>query len=195
MFINKKFFTFFFLSVLFLNPVLVSAHCDSMEGPVVKASRQALETGNINYALIWVKAEYEKEIQTIFDKVMHVRALNSEAKELADNYFFETIVRIHRQGEGVAYTGLKPVGYKPEKGIEQADIAVENNNLQPILADLNKDSHSKIKELYADLQAKKNFKVDNVDAGREYVESYVHFIHYVEELYTGKEHKTTEHQH
>ncbi len=56
------------------------AHCDSMEGPVVKASQKALETGNINYVLIWVRAEDEQEIKVMFDKVNTVRDFESGSK-------------------------------------------------------------------------------------------------------------------
>jgi len=171
------------------------AHCDSMEGPVVKASQKALETGNINYVLIWVRAEDETEIKDKFDKVNKVRILGAEAKELADMYFFETVVRIHRMGEGVGYTGLIPAGYKPEEGIEAADIAIEKNNLSEIFAHLEESQHSKVKEYFTDLQSKKNFDVDNVATGRKYVESYVHFIHYVESLYSGDMEQTEEHMH
>jgi hypothetical protein len=39
-----------------------------------------------------------------------VRTLDLEAKALADRYFFETLVRLYRAGEGAAYKGLKPAG-------------------------------------------------------------------------------------
>ncbi|HMN22950.1 MAG: hypothetical protein IT276_00980 [Ignavibacteriaceae bacterium] len=162
------------------------AHCDSVEGPVVKASQKALETGNINYVLVWVQAKDEKEIKEMFDKVNKVRALSPEAKALADMYFYETVVRIHRMGEGVGYTGLKPVGYEPEEGIEAADIAIEKNNVSDILAHLEESQHSKVKEYFTDLQSKRNYDVNDLQAGREYVESYVHFIHYVEGLFNGE---------
>ena len=177
----------FLVSFVFIFTNKVSAHCDSMEGPVVKASQKALGTGNINYVLIWVQAKDEKEIKEMFDKVNKVRSLGHEAKELANMYFFETVVRLHRMGEGEGYTGLKPVGYKPEKGIEVADIAIETNSIDKLLSGLNKKHHAKIKDYFAGLQSKKNYDVNDVKAGREYVESYVHFIHYVEELYGGKE--------
>lgn len=96
-----------------------------MEGPVVKASIKALETGNINYVLVWVQTKDEKEIKEMFDKANKVGTLNPEAKELAEMYFFETVVRVHRVGEGELYTGLKPVGYHPAEGIEVAEIAIE----------------------------------------------------------------------
>jgi hypothetical protein len=185
----------FFTSFVFIFTNTASAHCDSMEGPVVKASQKALETGNISYVLIWIQAKDEKEIKEMFDKVNKVRSLGHEAKELADMYFFETIVRLHRISEGEGYTGLKPIGYKPEKGIEDADIAVETNSIDKLLSSLNKKHHAKIKEYFAALQSKKNYKVNDVEDGREYVEAYVHFIHYIETLYGGGEKNMKGHNH
>ena len=185
----------FIASFVFVFTSTVSAHCDSMEGPVVKASQKALETGNINYVLIWVRADDEKEIKALFEKALRVRQLGTEAKELADIYFFETVVRLHRMGEGEGYTGLKPVGYQPEKGIKLADNAIETNSIDKLLAGLDKKHHSKIKNYYADLQSKKDYDVNDVKAGREYVEAYVHFIHYVETLYGGEENNMKEHNH
>jgi len=173
-------FIFIFIST-------TSAHCDSMEGPVVKAAKKALETGNINYVLIWVKAEDEPEIKTMFDKVIKVRTLSAEAKELADMYFFETVVRLHRMGEGEPYTGLKPVGYHPAEGIEAADTAIKKNSVENILGHLDEKYHSKVKELFNDLQSKKNYDVNDLKSGREYVAAYVNFIHYVEILFNGKD--------
>lgn len=181
----------FLLILILVSPIFIFtnttyAHCDSMEGPVVKAAKKALETGNINYVLIWVRTEDEPEIKVMFDKVNNVRTLSPEAKELADMYFFETVVRLHRMGEGVGYTGLKPIGYKPEEGIEAADIAIEKNSVENILSHIDKKYHHKIKELFSDVQSKKNYDVNDVKAGRKYVESYVHFIHYIEDLFGQK---------
>lgn len=196
MLLKSKFARMLFLALfIFIFTNTVSAHCDSMEGPVVKASIKALETGNINYVLVWVRAEDEKEIKEMFAKVNKVRSLSPEVKELADMYFFETVVRVHRMGEGVGYTGLKPAEYKPEEGIEAADIAIEKNSVENILSHLDEKYHSKVKELFDDLQSKKNYNVDDLTAGREYVESYVHFIHYVEGLFKGEENQMEEHHH
>ncbi len=176
---------FIFISVFMLSNITF-AHCDSMEGPVVKASQKAIETGNLNYVLVWVRAEDEKDIREMFNKVNKVRALGPDAKELADMYFFETVVRVHRMGEGVGYTGLKPAGYQPEEGIEAADIAIEKNSVSEILSHLEESQHSKVKEYFTDLKSKRNYDVNDLQAGREYVESYVHFIHYVEGLFNGE---------
>lgn len=165
----------------------VYAHCDSMEGPVINAAIKSLETGNINYSLIWIPEKDEPELIRLFEKVLKVRKFNDEAKTLADNYFFETLVRIHRMGEGVSYTGIKPDDYKIEQGILDADKAIENGSMDIILTQIPADRVNKISQLFAETTSKKNFDYNNVAAGREYVESYVHFIHSVEEVYaTGK---------
>ncbi|MBK6913048.1 MAG: hypothetical protein IPH11_05050 [Ignavibacteriales bacterium] len=177
----------FLASFIFIFTNTASAHCDSVEGPVVKASQKALETGNLNYVFVWVRAEDEQEIKAMFDKVNKVRTLSPEAKELADMYFFETVVRVHRMGEGEPYTGLKPVGYHPAEGIEAADIAIEKNSVENILTHLDKKYHSKVKDLFDNLQSKKNYDVNDVTAGRKYGEAYVHFIHYVEGLFKGED--------
>ncbi|MDH7603479.1 MAG: DUF6448 family protein [Melioribacter sp.] len=177
----------FLASFIFIFISTASAHCDSMEGPVVKAAKKSLETGNINYVLIWVRAEDEPEIKAMFDKVIKVRTLSSEAKELADMYFFETVVRVHRMGEDEPYTGLKSAGYLPAEGIEAADIAIEKGTVENILSHLDKNYHSKVKELFNNLQSKKNYDVNDVKSGREFVAAYVHFIHYVENIFNDKE--------
>ena len=81
------------------------AHCDTLDGPVVKAAQKALETGNVNQVLIWVQSKNEAEINEAFQKTLAVRTLNPAAQDLADTYFFETVVRIHRDGEHAPYMG------------------------------------------------------------------------------------------
>src|SRR4026209_2968681 len=107
------------------------AHCDGIDGPVVKAAQKALEMGNVNLVLIWVQKTDEDEVKKAFQKTLAVRKLNPQAKELADTYFFETLVRIHRAGEGAPYTGLKPAG-TVEPPVAAADRAIETGKLQPL---------------------------------------------------------------
>ncbi len=173
------------LAIFFLSTLTTFAHCDSMEGPVIKAAHKTLETGNINYSLIWIPENDEAELIQIFEKVKVVRELSPLAKELADNYFFETLVRIHRMGEGVGYTGIKSEGYKIEQGILDADIALENGSMEKIINQIPADKTDKISHLFTETISKKNFNLNDVSAGREYVESYVHFIHAVEEIYAS----------
>lgn len=96
------------LLVLAFAQVAASAHCDGMDGPVVKAAQKALRTGNINLVLIWVGKGDEVEVREAFRKTAAVRRQSPQARELADRYFFGTLVRLHRAGEGEPFTGLKP---------------------------------------------------------------------------------------
>lgn len=91
----------------------VFAHCDTMGGPVIREAKAALEKGDVTPILKWVRKENETEIKTAFAKAVAVRANGPEAKELADRYFIETFVRLHRAGEGAPYTGIKDEPVEP----------------------------------------------------------------------------------
>jgi len=171
----------------------VFAHCDGMDGPVVTAAKKALETGNVNLILIWVQKKDEGEIKKAFQKTLAVRKLNPEAKELSDMYFFETLVRIHRAGEGVPYTGLKPAGRDLGPAIPAADKAIVDGKVEPVVKLLTDQMQKGIHEQFKKVMAKKNFKKDNVAAGQEYIEAYVTFIHYVEGLYEAAKEATHGH--
>src|SRR5262245_870889 len=86
-------FAMSFIAALFV-PDSVFAHCDGLDGPVIKAAREALETGNVNLVLIWVKKDDETAIDKAFKQALVVRKQSPEAKEMADMYFFETLVRM-----------------------------------------------------------------------------------------------------
>ena len=108
-------------------PLPAFAHCDTLDGPVVIDARTALEKADITPVLKWVKAADEQELRAIFAKTLAVRKLDPAAKELADTYFFETLVRVHRAGEGAPYTGLKAAGTVPAP-IVKADQSLEKGD-------------------------------------------------------------------
>ena len=99
----------FILAMLILSTNVTFAHCDTMDGPLISDARKALGQNNVNYVLKWVSAANESEIRDAFNLVMKVKGLSPEAKELSEKYFFDTVVRIHRAGEGVPFTGVKPI--------------------------------------------------------------------------------------
>ena len=47
-------------------------------------------------------------------------------------YFFETLVRIHRAGEGEPYTGMKPAGRDLGPAVPAADKAIVDGKLEPL---------------------------------------------------------------
>ncbi len=159
------------------------AHCDGLDGPVVKAAQRALESGDLNFVLIWVAQSDEAEIKSLFEKTLAVRQLNAQARELADMYFFETLVRIHRAGEGAPYTGLKPAGRDLGPAIPAADKALETRSLQELLSILTETMTEGVTDRFKEVVAKDNFSSDDIEGGRRYVKAYVEFLDYVETLY------------
>lgn len=170
------------IAVLFFFPVIVVAHCDTLEGPVVSTARAALEKGDITPVLKWVKKENEVEIREAFKKTLAVRKQGKEAKELADMYFFETLVRIHRAGEGAPYTGLKP-GEAVEPAVAAADKALESGSVDSLVKMITGATEKGIRERFAHTLEMKKHADHSVDAGRKFVEAYVDFTHYVERLH------------
>jgi hypothetical protein len=171
-----------FLAVtLGLMPGVASAHCDSLDGPVVQDARVALERGEPTAVLKWVRKEDEVLIRETFKETIAVRAKGSEARALADRYFFETLVRIHRAGEGEGFTGLKP-GDSVDPGIAAADKALSSGSGKELAQHLAAAASDGINRRLALVLERKKHAAESVEAGREYVEAYVDFIHFVESV-------------
>lgn len=162
-----------------------SAHCDTMDGPVVKAAQRALETGNVNYVLPWVAAKDERQIKEAFEHTRKVRILGAQARGLADMYFFETLVRIHRASEGAPYTGLKPAGSEKNPAVAAADKAFEVGSDQALVSLLTRAVNAGVKSRFAEALAAQSKDVKNVKARRHSVHAYVEFVHYVEGIYNA----------
>lgn len=162
-------------------PTAVDAHCDTLDGPVVEAARKALEKGEITPVLKWIKKDHESEAKAAFQKTMAVRGKGAEAKELADRYFFETLVRLHRAGEGAPYNGLLPGPAEPI--VRATDEALEKGSAEDVLKHVTEAVASGIRKRFAETAAKKKHADESVAAGREFVEAYVEFTHYVERVH------------
>jgi hypothetical protein len=170
-------------AVAFLVATPASSHCDGLDGPVVAAAQKALALSDASAVLIWVKPRDEAEVRHAFDEALGVRKLGPQARQMADRYFYETLVRLHRAGEGAPYTGLKPAGRDLGPAIPLADKAVSSDSDQQIASFLAGEAAEAIHEKFADPQRKRKFQADDLAAGREYVASYVAFVHYVEALH------------
>ena len=184
-------------------------HCDTLDGPVIKLARKALDTGNVNYVLPWVRPEDEHEIRHAFDHAISVRKLGPYARELADTHFFETLVRVHRASEGAPYTGLKPAGTDLGPAVPAADKALEDGSVETVVKLLTDAVRAGVHRHFDAAVSRRRFAVDDVAAGREFVDAYVPYVHYVEQLWDtatsaahghysehgGHEHAAHEHEH
>ena len=171
------------LGLLAVTPVPALAHCDGLDGPVVKAAQRALETRNAAFALVWVQEKDEREIQAAFEQTLAVRELSAQAGQLADRFFFETLVRVHRTGEGASFTGLKPAGRDLGPAIPAADEAVRVGSVEPVTRLLTEAIQGRLREQFGEVIATKTFQSHDIAAGRAYIKAYVEFIHLVERLY------------
>jgi len=159
------------------------AHCDTMNGPVVKAAARALEQRDVTPVLRWVRPEAEAEVREAFTQTLSVRALGPQAQALADRYFFETLVRIHRAGEGEPYTGLKPADAPVDPAVAAADAALDRGSVDALAAMVAEHATRGVRARF-DRAAALKVKADtSVEAGREFVEAYVQFTHYVEAVH------------
>lgn len=158
-------------------------HCDGMDGPVVSLARKALESGNVNLVLPWVAERDEAEIRRTFEHAVAVRKLGPEAKELADRHFFETLVRVHRAGEGAPFTGLKPAGRDLGPAVPAADKALESGSADAVVDLLANAVRDGVRQRFHAAFERRRFQPDDVEAGRAYVEAYVPYVHYVEHLW------------
>jgi Family of unknown function (DUF6448) len=171
------------LALTLLAPARVRAHCDGLDGPVVKAAQTALQTRNPALALIWVQEKDEPEIRTAFERTLAVRTLSPQAQELADRFFFETFVRVHRAGEGAPFTGLKPAGRDLGPAIRAADKAIQAGSVDSLVKLLTAVMEERLRDHFGEVIGAKAFPASDVAAGRAYVKAYVEFIHFVERVH------------
>lgn len=168
-------------------------HCDTLDGPVVMAAKKALEAGNVDLILPWAPKEAEGEIRNAFSKAIAVRKLGKEAEQLADFWFFETVVRLHRAGEGAPFTGLKPAGLPQGPVLPLAEEALAAGNAKQLIDFLSKAVEQEINEkLHHALHKKKN-AAKSIEAARAHVSAVLGFELYSHHLYeymkaSGKEH-------
>jgi len=168
------------LAAVFMVTGSALGHCDTMDGPVVKDAQTAVMKGDVTGLLKWVPQADEDEIRQAFQKTLLVRAKGPEAQELADMYFFETLVRVHRAGEGAPYTGIKPAGTPLPAPIAMSDAALEQGNLDELARHIAAAVETNIRERFAAAAEARKHKDESIESGRKFVAAYVEFVHYVE---------------
>lgn len=161
----------------------MAPYIDSIDGPVVKAAEKALDMEDVKYVLPYASSEDEREIKDAFERTLMVRELSSEAAELADYWFFETTVRLHRKEEEKTYTGLKSPGTDWGPIIPKIDMAIETENLDELLNYLLNFIREDIISRFDDLLSKKDYDLSDVEDAREYINAREEFIEYTKKFY------------
>jgi hypothetical protein len=138
---------------------------------VVTAAREAVASGEVERIAPYVPADDEAELRRAFDIAVAARALGPAAREVADRWFFETAVRLHRAGEAAPFTGLKPVGLDVGPVIPAAEHALESgtpDHLSELMCGIVCDQ---LRRRHTDAMALKERSGESVARAREYVEA------------------------
>jgi hypothetical protein len=158
-------------------------HCDSLDGPVVSAARLALDAEDVDRVLPYVPEEAEAEVRAVFDQVTDARVLGGQAQAVADRHFFETVVRLHRAGEGAPYTGLKPAGLSHGPVIPLAERAVQSGDAGEVAGFLAAELTEEVEHRLAEVHSLAAARDRSLSDARRHVEAmlgfevYCHSIH------------------
>ena len=176
-------------------PSPVFSHCDTMSGPVITAAKKALETGDVNLVLVWVQPGDEARLRKEFDRAVEGRKAGGKSGEDAEMRLFETLVRIHRAGEGEPFTGIKPAGTDLGPEVRAADRSLETGSLAEVRNLLDRAFMEGVNARFKEAREKRGYDPKDVVGGRAYVRAYVEYLHYVEELHATPEAMHGEHGH
>lgn len=156
-----------------------AAHCDSMNSPVVKDAQVALAKGEIDVVMKWLSEDDKAEIRAALKMALAVRDESEAAKNVADQYFFVTLVRIHQATEGEGFIGLKSAE-SVDPAIVIADRALENGNVDQLADKTAATVQEGIRQRFTDVYDKHDVVEQSVKQGRQYVQAYVEFTHFIE---------------
>lgn len=170
-------------------------HCDSMDGPVVTAAREALESRDVNTVLAYVPEQGEEEVRKAFDAALEIRGEGPAVRELADLHLFETAVRVHRAGEGAPYTGLKPAGLDHGPAIPVAERAIESGDASELVEILTARVADEVRGRLGHVMELKSRTDGDLAANRAYVSAALDLQVWSHQLYAAAQASAHEHEH
>ena len=155
---------------------------DPHNGPVMRAAKMALETGNANYVLIWVSEKSENTLKNLLEKTYCERSSRKNLQNRAIDWYFETVNRFHLANKGALYTCLKPGGLDENPIVPKVERAIETGNFEKIIGVIPNTHAADVREHFHHVMDKRNYDLNNIAAGRAYVSAFFDFIGYVHNL-------------
>lgn len=175
--------TVIMIAIMAITAQPLYAHCDSYDGPLIKDALKALETSDVKPVLKWIDEKYEPEIISLFDKTASLRGGDKEVYAIVEKHFLETLVRLHREGEGAPFTGLKPAG-SASPVIVMADQAIASGEVRTLTTHLDAHLNKVLTDKYNEVMEKSLRKDNSTAEGREYVKAYIEYTHFLEAIHT-----------
>ena len=158
-------------------------HCDSLDGPVVNAARRALADGDVRLVLPFAPEAAEGEIRNAFQRAAAARRQGGAAAEVAELWFFETAVRLHRAGEGAPFEGLKPAGRGFGPVIPRVEEALELGRPDEVIAFLRAALDRSVRDRFESAMALKRRSADSLRDARAYTSAVLGFEVFAHHLY------------
>jgi len=104
-------------------------------------------------------------------------------QDIAINWYFETVKRLHRAGEKTLYACLKPAGLNESPVIPKAERPMETGNSEEQIGFIPKTMEDDFRHRFYHVMENKNYDVNNIAAGRAYVSALTDFIIYLHHIY------------
>ena len=158
---------------------------DITKGLVMDAAKMALDTGNVNYVLIWVPEASENKLKNLFDKTVCEHRDRKDVQDIALDWYFETVSRLHRSRKRVLYTFMKPDGLDESQIFQKVERAIEIGDVEELIGDIPYTKEGDLRQRFRHVMDKRNYDVNNIAAGRAYVSAFIDFIIYVHNLSTS----------
>ncbi len=106
-----------------------------------------------------------------------------DAKEVADDWFFENTIRLHRAEKEHRTPGMKPAGLSEGPVVPRAEKAIETGDPKESIGFILKTVEDDLTHRFHHVMEKKKYDVNDVAAGREFIEAFIGWVVYSHHLY------------
>jgi hypothetical protein len=169
--------------ILLIAANLLFAYCETLEESLVRDARKALDQRQVALAFKWVKKDRESEIRTAFDRAVKERETNPATQETTDNIFFQTLGRVHCEGENFPFLGKNPAGPDVHPIRQAIDRALSEDEVDDLTQKITVEVSQGIHDRFNQVRRFESGQQDDVDAARQYVGAYVDYVDYVEKIH------------
>ena len=156
------------------------------DGPVTKAAKESLETGNANRILIWIPEESENTLKNLLERACCARSTRQDGRNRTAEWYFETVNRLHAASHGLNNLSISTKTPEEKAIILLVEGACESGNFEDIATRIPDTPAGEMRQRFEDLMKKRNsYCEENCVAGRMYVSAFVDFITFVNNLHSG----------
>lgn len=157
-------------------------HHNQLNAQVIKAAKMALDSGNVNYILIWVPEESENKLKNLLEKTCCESSTRDNIQNRAVDWYFKTVNRLHYASGWTSCPGMKSESIDENPIVLKVERAIETGNINEIFGVIPDTPTGDVRRRFCDVMNKKNYNVNNIAAGRDYVSSFIDLIVYLHNL-------------